>query len=668
MNWTILSSGLALLAFALLVLARLRWTQSRPISTCVVLSVFAHILLIVSAYRMNLFETPLGPPGDETFCVTLVMEGSTPPGHDPHVAAVRQPSATIDRAETSPEIHLDVWPTVQPVPNESVNRQADDQSDERPEPPDPLEPIGLQPVDSVASPEPQTAVTEPTPEPTRTEETTAEDTTEKKGTTVPVEEHPTNSTPRDHAELEPQRLAEQPTTAEPVHAVSAMRDQPTASDPETTEASEPPTAEAPALADGSRLSPPDAANGNHSDDSSWNAFPLVNVDSPPVERRLTNGQPLPKAYWLRVVPDRLGVVQRRGGNQQTEQAVNDALQWLASHQSPDGRWDARATGAVREDRVAGHDRGHAGLGADTGITGLALLAFQGAGHTHLDGPHRQVVQQGLEYLLRTQRSDGNLAGAAGRYAMMYCHGIATLAVCEAYAMTGDARLEPFARRAVNYIIYAQHHTTGGWRYGPGEPGDTSQLGWQLMALTTAQLGGIPIPARTQTGMDLFLRSVSSGKSGGLAAYRPSERGRPSPTMTAEAMVCRLFLHGTRDQAALNEGADYVLAHLPGNGRANLYYWYYATLGMSQLDEPQWRRWNAALVEQLLPAQRADGDHSGSWDPDTMWGGYGGRVYSTALAALCLEVYYRYIPMAGASVLNPQRGSVVQNSIFAAQSP
>ena len=32
---------------------------------------------------------------------------------------------------------------------------------------------------------------------------------------------------------------------------------------------------------------------------------------------------------------------------------------------------------------------------------------------------------------------------------------------------------------------------------------------------------------------------------------------------------------------------------------------------------------------------------GSWDPDCAWGGVGGRVYSTAMVALCLEVYHRY---------------------------
>jgi hypothetical protein len=46
----------------------------------------------------------------------------------------------------------------------------------------------------------------------------------------------------------------------------------------------------------------------------------------------------------------------------------------------------------------------------------------------------------------------------------------------------------------------------------------------------------------------------------------------------------------------------------------------------------------------LESQLADGPDAGSWPPSCIWGGYGGRVYSTALGALCLEVYYRYAPM------------------------
>jgi hypothetical protein len=163
-----------------------------------------------------------------------------------------------------------------------------------------------------------------------------------------------------------------------------------------------------------------------------------------------------------------------------------------------------------------------------------------------------------------------------------------------------------------------------------------------MALKSAELAGIPMPRATRNGLIRFLRSVSAGAHGGLASYRPNEPvSRP---MTAEALVCWQFLGMPRENPAGDEAGDYLLGELPGQGQANLYYWYYATLGMYQLQGTHWQRWNDALRATLLDAQRAAGPLAGSWDPSTVWGGYGGRVYTTALATLCLEVYYRFLPL------------------------
>ena len=84
--------------------------------------------------------------------------------------------------------------------------------------------------------------------------------------------------------------------------------------------------------------------------------------------------------------------------------------------------------------------------------------------------------------------------------------------------------------------------------------------------------------------------------------------------------------------------------MPGSGPTDFYYYYYATLAVYQRQGSDWDRWNKALQRELLRDQRRDGAAAGSWDPDAMWGSYGGRVYSTALGALCLEVYYRYLPL------------------------
>ncbi len=295
-----------------------------------------------------------------------------------------------------------------------------------------------------------------------------------------------------------------------------------------------------------------------------------------------------------------------------------------------------------ERKVAGHDREGAGTEADTGISGLAILAFLANGQTHLEGTYRKNIQRGLEFLLRSQADDGNLAGNARLYARMYCHGMASLALSEALALTGDVRIKPYVERAVQYTVKAQHPTTGGWRYQPSDQGDMSQFGWQVMALKSANMAGVPVGQETREGMLHFLQRCEHGIQGGLSGYKPgSPASRP---MTAEALACRYFLDLAPSEALVREAAEYLLGELPQAGQPNLYYWYYGTLALFQVQGEAWQRWNAAMQRQLLQLQRTDGHLAGSWDPDTVWGCYGGRIYSTSMATLCLEVYYRYLPL------------------------
>jgi hypothetical protein len=359
----------------------------------------------------------------------------------------------------------------------------------------------------------------------------------------------------------------------------------------------------------------------------------------------------PAPYSLRSGPGRLGLVEQQGGSGQTEAAVGAALRWLAVVQSPDGRWDADQFGAGQEQMVLGHNRGGAGRGADTGVSALALLAFMGAGHTHQYGEYRDTVRHGLDFLLRSQAADGSLFGNATFYAQMYCHSMATFALAEAQAMTGDRRLEPAVTKAVDYCVAAQQPASGGWRYRPGDSGDTSQLGWQLMALASAKQAGIHVPSRTWAGIERFLQSVRRGNHGGLASYRPDSPA--STSMTAEALYCRLLLADlvgeSVDENAAREASGQLLATLPSSERINLYYWYYATLALhhqhprDERTAADWNTWNDALTVTLVSTQVSAGSDAGSWDTNTLWGGYGGRVYTTAMGAMCLEVYYRYAP-------------------------
>jgi hypothetical protein len=345
---------------------------------------------------------------------------------------------------------------------------------------------------------------------------------------------------------------------------------------------------------------------------------------------------------MRLAPNRAQLSERLGATPELETAVKAGLKWLADHQEPDGRWNPRRHEGGREIMEAGRDRQGAGGRADTGITALAILAFAASGNTHLEGAHRISVRRGLEFLLSAQGADGALGGEAQLYEFMYCHGMATLAMSELAGMTGDAKLRRPLERAVAYTLAAQDPTGGGWRYRPREAGDMSQFGWQIMSLKSASLAGVAIPESAWRGAQRFLDSASGGRHHGLAAYRPGEDFTRS--MTAEALACRQFLGLMRDSPTSREAGDLLLGELPGHGEPNLYFWYYGSIAMYQLQGDYWKRWSEALRITLLATQRTAGTLAGSWDPNTRWDGYGGRVYSTALATLCLEAHYRFLPL------------------------
>jgi len=352
---------------------------------------------------------------------------------------------------------------------------------------------------------------------------------------------------------------------------------------------------------------------------------------------------LPAVYADRGAERRAAAALARGGSEATEEAVRAALRWLVEAQADDGRWDAARHGAGMSRTASGDQPSATGGRVDHGVSGLALLALLGAGNTHRDGPHAAAVERGVRFLAARQRADGSLAGDAEFFAALYCHGMATIAIGECLAMTGDPALRPVMERAVAHTLAMQHPHTGGWRYAAGDRGDTSQCGWQVMALATARSAGLGGFDAADARARRFLGSVSSGAAGGLAAYRPGER--PSPAMTAEALYCRLVLGANAADPATAEALAMITASPPTAAAANAYAWYYATLASFHAGGPQWDRWNTRLQAAVLPAQRRDGGPlDGSWDPDPVWGAHGGRVYSTALVALTLEVYYRYAPL------------------------
>ncbi|MDX1963591.1 MAG: prenyltransferase/squalene oxidase repeat-containing protein [Pirellulales bacterium] len=341
------------------------------------------------------------------------------------------------------------------------------------------------------------------------------------------------------------------------------------------------------------------------------------------------------------------LVEHEGGTIFTEAAVAQGLRWISQHQGEDGHWSLGHFSQHGECRGRCDGLGHAH--SNTAATGLALLPFLGAGQTHRTGIYKEHVKRGLEWLVAAQESNGDLRGEGLHN--MYAHGIAALALCEAYSLTKEDWLKVPAQKAIDFIVSAQdkrsNKTAGGWRYEPGQPGDLSVVGWQLMALHSARHAGLHVEPQTLKRAEKFMKSVGTGEYGGLFSYMPKQA--PTSTMIAEGLLCMQYLGWPSDHKGMQEGIDHMLHNLPSPDQPNIYYWYYATQVMHHLGGEPWETWNDANMKTLLILQETTGHESGSWAPaGGSKGGHdvqqGGRLYMTALAVCTLEVYYRHLPL------------------------
>jgi hypothetical protein len=375
------------------------------------------------------------------------------------------------------------------------------------------------------------------------------------------------------------------------------------------------------------------------------------------------------AFRNRMRGRRAHVAEDMGASSGTEYAVEVGLDFFARHQFPDGHWSLHEL----PEGLEYDDPGLGEMKSDTAGTGLALLTYLGAGYTHLDDKHRAVVDKGIDWLVRHQKPNGDLFAMADgsegtRYAWFYSHGIATIALCEAYGMTHAPELREPARKAVDFIINTQHPTRGGWRYSVDANGratetDTSVTGWQLMALKSAQMAGLEVPRDVLVKINEWIDFAQAPKPDDRGQYvynphaedKPEQRhGRePNLAMTAEAMLMRMYLGVGRDDPLLIAGADHLMENLPEVGttarsQRDVYYWYYATQAMFQMHGEYWTAWNERLRSLALSSQEQMGEAAGSWDPKKpvpdRWGHAGGRMYVTAMHLLMLEVYYRHLPL------------------------
>jgi hypothetical protein len=280
---------------------------------------------------------------------------------------------------------------------------------------------------------------------------------------------------------------------------------------------------------------------------------------------------------------------------------------------------------------------------DAGVTGLALLAFLAAGHTEKTGRHKQTVVKAVTWIIARQDKWGCIGkGSAG--GVGYHHAICGLALAEAYGMARVRATGVAAQKAVAYSVEGHQAPGLGWRYNPKQPGDMSVTGWFVQQLASALAAGLRVHDKPLRGAKAFLETCTKqGLEKGRVAYQPERTA--TPTMTAVGMYCRLLMGGERDDPLLTAGAKFLMEFLPewGDGGCNFYCCYYGALATFQMGGRYWKAWNANARDMLVEHQRGRGvpELEGSWDPAGFWCDKGGRVYSTAMGALCLETYYRY---------------------------
>jgi len=347
--------------------------------------------------------------------------------------------------------------------------------------------------------------------------------------------------------------------------------------------------------------------------------------------------------------------------------VDRALRWLHFHQDKDGKWDQDGFDKNCDAKLGPACDGKGTSQYDVAVSSLALLAFLGHGHTHRVGYFKKTVKRGLDWLVSQQQADGSI-GPRESESWIYNHAIATMALCEAYAIARDYRLKVPAQKAVDYIKNARNPGLG-WKYeAKSGKNDTSVTGWMVLALKAAKTARLEIDdAMFDGAINWFDRATNTlGKCGymrpgddGSVIRSVNDRFEKLPTMTGVSVICRIFCGQSRRDPKVLKGVDILMASLPEwnkpkNDKVDMYYWYYATYAMFQYGGHNWNKWNSAMKKTLFDSQRIGGCANGSWDPAGKWGMVGGRVYATAINALTLEIYYRYARIKESNKLTASR--------------
>ena len=325
-----------------------------------------------------------------------------------------------------------------------------------------------------------------------------------------------------------------------------------------------------------------------------------------------------------------------------DRVVEAALTWMARHQLGDGGWSFDCTTNPNCRGQCDNPKSKTHLNDRVAATSLALWPMLAKGYTHMgtgkQAKHRIAMENGLSFLARhVIEGQGKAYQHGGN---MYSQALTAVVLSEAYGMTQDQRLLKPAQLAINFIMEAQDPSGGGWKYKPKQPGDTSSVAWQLVALKSGNMSQLrinPLVIKKATG---FLDSVAADDG---AEYGYEDATTHRGPLNAAGLLCRIFTGWKQDNDALRRGAIKLAQQGPTD---DIYYTYYATQVLFHLQKqlPQeWRSWQKSMTEMLVKAQATAGHRQGSYFDGldkNLAANVGGRLYVTSMATMTMEVYFK----------------------------
>lgn len=359
-------------------------------------------------------------------------------------------------------------------------------------------------------------------------------------------------------------------------------------------------------------------------------------------------------YAGRTAGGRRAAISKYGGkiSGASETSVNKALEWLKKTQNPNGSWAP--------------DSQHA-------MTGLCLLTFLAHGEDTNSKKYGETIAKAIQFLAdETMKRD---VFSTNITTDVYTNGIVAYALSEAYGMTKLPLIKEPMEKCLRRAVKGQQRS-GGYDYGYKKElrWDLSVSAWQYQALKAGYVAGADVKGlerAIEKGVD-FLQKVCY-KRPRNATDRPfgyEKPGEGSDGMQGAGTLC-LQLLGEGNSAAAKNGVKFIYdiilnpktltkthvhwdnVHftIAGPYSNPLYYWYYCTQAMFHAGGSQWKDWHERFTPLAMKAQNPEGywDSPGKLAPpskDLPNGGSKGaydRWYTTALTALSLQVYYRYLP-------------------------